>query len=188
MKILVFSHTRCGSTQVCKWLSSELKIQLDEEPYDSNNFKNIFTKENIIKKIVVEEYFPTIEDIQSFDKVICLFRENTYDAAVSFLYAKENKKWHIEYEIDNNWIEKNKNKLYNFHFEFDILKKKLKNYKVFMLSYESIFVNKSSIEELLNYFEIKNPNYLDMLDYKKKYRKDTNKFHKLYGTKTKNII
>jgi hypothetical protein len=78
MKILVLSHTRCGSTTLCKWLSKELKFTLDETPYIHTQFNNVFEKNNIIRKIVIEEYNPPNEIIEKFDKVICLSRENNF--------------------------------------------------------------------------------------------------------------
>ena len=63
MRILILSHTRCGSTTLCKWLGKELNIELDETPYNKIVFNSVFEKENIIRKIVVEEYFPTKEEI-----------------------------------------------------------------------------------------------------------------------------
>ena len=72
MRVLVLSHTRCGSTTLCKWLSNELDIELDETPYNPKTFNIVFQKNNIIRKIVAEEYIPTIDIINKFDKVICL--------------------------------------------------------------------------------------------------------------------
>ena len=67
MRILILSHTRCGSTTLSKWLEKELGIELDETPYDKITFNSVFEKENIIRKIVVEEYFPATEVIDRFD-------------------------------------------------------------------------------------------------------------------------
>ena len=38
MKILVLSHTRCGSTTLCKWISREMNIELDETTYNKKTF------------------------------------------------------------------------------------------------------------------------------------------------------
>lgn len=59
MLVLILSHTRCGSTTLCKWLSKKLNIDLDESPYDFETFNLVFESNNIIRKIVVEEYYPT---------------------------------------------------------------------------------------------------------------------------------
>ena len=44
----------------------------------------------IIRKIVIEEYSPSNEVIEKFDKVICLSRENNIDSAISFINANNN--------------------------------------------------------------------------------------------------
>ena len=88
MRVLVLSHTRCGSTTLCKWLSNELDIVLDESPYDFKTFNSMVKSNNVVAKIVVEEYYPTKEDINKFDKVICLIRENSAEASISFIQSK----------------------------------------------------------------------------------------------------
>ena len=45
MKILILSHTRCGSTTLCKWLSKELNIELDAAHYDTKQFNSVFLKD-----------------------------------------------------------------------------------------------------------------------------------------------
>jgi len=178
MKILILSHTRCGSTTLCKWLSSELNFELDETPYDKKEFNNVFEKNNIIRKIVVEEYFPTIEEINKFDRVIFLSRKNNTDVAISHITANNIGEWHVEYEVTNEWINENKIKIINISNYINKLKMKLDNYIGFHTTYEDIYVNKTSINDILNYMNIDNPKYLEQLDYSKKYRKDNNIFVK----------
>jgi hypothetical protein len=178
MKILVLSHTRCGSTTLCKWLSSELNFELDETPYDRRYFNDVFEKNNIIRKIVVEEYFPTNVEINKFDKVIFLNRKNSIESAISHITANNLKEWHIEYEVTETWINENKIKILNISNYINGLKMKLDNYTGFHTTYEDIYVNKSSINDILNYINIDNPKYLEQLDYSKKYRKDNNIFVK----------
>jgi LPS sulfotransferase NodH len=111
MKILILSHTRCGSTTLCKWLSKELNFELDESPYNPKQFNDVFGKNNIVRKIVAEEYLPTKEEIHNFDKVLFLTRNDTIDSAISYVIANNLEKWHIEYEVTNEWIEENKNEI-----------------------------------------------------------------------------
>ena len=111
MRVLVLSHTRCGSTTLCKWLSNELDIVLDESPYDFKTFNSMVKSNNVVAKIVVEEYYPTKEDINKFDKVICLTRENSTEASISFVQSKNVDTWHNQYEITTEWIGENKNKI-----------------------------------------------------------------------------
>lgn len=180
MKILILSHTRCGSTTLCKWLSKELNIDLDESPYDFETFNLVFESNNIIRKIVVEEYYPTKEEINKFDRVICLSRNNSVDSAISFVYADNKKKWHIEYEITKEWIDENKNNILKEILKYDDLKIRLKEFKGIHVSYDDIYIKKTAINKILEYIGIESPTHLDMLNYDKKYRKDDNVFIKKY--------
>lgn len=185
MKILVLSHTRCGSTSLCKWLSDELNIELDETPYKSNIFEDTFKRNNIIRKIVIEEYFPNKTDIEKFDKIIYLLRENSIDAAISFLIANKNNIWHEKYEVSNDWLELNKETILKQSIIYDYYKSKLKNYNGFHTTYENLFINKKDLKSILNYFNIVEPKHLYHLEIDKKYRKDNNIFEK---TKSKKLL
>lgn len=178
MRVLVLSHTRCGSTTLCKWLSKELNIPLDQTPYDAKTFNNIFEDDNIIRKIVLEEYFPSKEDIIKFDKVIFLSRVNNFDAAISHITARDSEEWHKEYEVTQEWIETNKIRIIEISNYINSLKMKLKDYIGFHITYEDLYIDKSSVSRMLAYVNIDNPKYLEMLDCDKKYRKDVNQFTK----------
>ncbi len=180
MQILVLSHTRCGSTTLCKWLSKELNYELDESPYNSKTFDLVFLKTNIIRKIVIEEYIPSNQIISLFNKVICLTRENTIDAAISFIVANNTNNWHVNYEVTSEWIEKNEKQILEQIHRYQTIKSNIKKQYGFNLTYEDIYINKSAITKILDYIGINSPNHLDMLDYKRKYRKDNNIFIKKY--------
>lgn len=185
MKILLLSHTRCGSTTLCKWIANELNLELNETLYYEKEFNSIFELDNIIEKIVVGEYYPPIELIEKFDKVICLSRENSVEAAISFLRSNKTNMWHEEYEVEQEWIENNRIQILNYINEYDIIKSRLKEYRLFQTTYENIYINKTDIPKILSYLNISNPKYLDDLNYSKKYRKDKNTF--LKGEKNKLI-
>lgn len=187
MRILVISHTRCGSTVLCKWISKELNIDLDESPYDRKTFDSIFINTRVIKKIVVEEYVPSKEIIDRFDRVVCLSRENSTDSAISFISANRSNLWHTEYEVSSDWIENNRDKIIETSYRYDHLKNYYsKNKNAFQVTYENIFINKDDVNRLVKYLDIKNPEHLDMLDYNNRYRKDTNAL--MYDFKRRNII
>lgn len=186
MKILVLSHTRCGSTTLCKWLSKELNFELDDIPYNKIGFNSVFEKSNVIRKIVIEEYNPPTEVIEKFDKVICLSRENNIDSAISFINANNKGKWHETYEITNEWINNNKNKIIESGYKYKHLKTRLKNKNLFQITYENVYINKTDVNRVINYLNIENPKHLNMIDYDKKYRKDT--YTLTHDFKRKNII
>jgi len=181
MKILVLSHSRCGSTTLCRWLSNELNIVLDETPYDYKTFNSVFELKNVIRKVMIEEYHPTKEDISKFNKIIYITRDDIVNAAISCVAAKNTKNWHVSYEVTSEWIEKNQKQILEEINWYQIAKSNMKKYDGFNLTYEDIYINKSAITKILDYIGINSPNHLDMLDYDKKYRKDNNIFIKKYN-------
>ena len=180
MKILILSHTRCGSTTLSKWIAKELNLKLDETPYNFKTFNSVFESNNVIRKIVVEEYYPSDSDINKFDKVICLSRENNIDSAISFIIANKTNIWHDKYEITNNWIDENKNLILETAYKYKHLKYYLKNKNLFQITYENMYINKTDVNRVISYLNIETPKDLDMLNYDKKYRKDNNVFNKRY--------
>jgi LPS sulfotransferase NodH len=186
MKILVLSHTRCGSTTLCKWISREMNIELDETPYDKKTFSSVFDKTNIVRKIVIEEFSPPDYVINKFDKVICLTRENSVETAISFIVAKMSNEWHIKYEVTDDWIIENKNEIIRRKNWYDNMKLVLKKFNTLQIKYENIYVNKTEINSVIDYLNLENPQHLDMLDYTKKYRKDTQTL--IHDFDRKNII
>ena len=173
MKILILSHTRCGSTTLCKWISKELDIELDATHYDFKQFNSVFERNSVIGKIVIEEYNPSNEVIEKFDRVICLTRESNVDTAISFINADSNGKWHDVYETTNEWINDNQNKIIEKVSKFEHLRNRLKNKNLFQITYENMYINKIDVNKVISYLNIENPKHLDMLNYDKKYRKDT---------------
>ena len=186
MKVLILSHTRCGSTTLCKWVSKELDFELDDTRYDIKTFNLVFEKSNVVIKIVIEEYNPSNEVIEKFDKVICLSRENNINSAISFINADSKGLWHNTYEITNEWININQNKIIEMVYKYEHLRNRLKNKNLFQITYENIYINKTDVNRVISYLNIENPKHLDMLDYDKKYRKDT--YTLTHDFKRKNII
>jgi hypothetical protein len=174
MKILLLSHTRSGSTTLYNWIAKELNLELHEVLFYQKKFNTIFELDNIILKVVVGEYYPPMEFIEKFDKVICLSRDNSMDSAISFLRSNKTNMWHESYEIDVEWVKNNTKEILYYVNQYDIIKSRLKEYKLLQTTYESIYINKTDIPKIVNYLNITNPKYLDDLDYSKKYRRDKN--------------
>lgn len=186
MKILVLSHTRCGSTTLCKWISKELDLKLDETPYNHKTFDSVFESDNLIRKIVVEEYYPSDTDINKFDKVICLTRENSIETSISFIMANNTNIWHDTYMVSSDWILEHKFEITNMSHRYDVIKNSLKKINGFHITYENMYVNKTDVNMVISYLNIENPKHLDMIDYDKKYRKDI--YTLTYDIKRKNLI
>jgi LPS sulfotransferase NodH len=185
VKILVLSHTRSGSTTLCKWISNELDIELDETPYNKKIFNEIFEKTDIIRKIVIEEYLPSNDIINKFDKVICLTRENSIDTAISFIVANKTNIWHNEYVVSAEWISKHTFEITDISRRYDVMKNYLKKINGLHITYEEIYI-KNNITHLLKYLDITDLHFLDMLNSNKKYRKDKNS--PINYDKSKNFI
>ena len=113
-------------------------------------------------------------------------RENDIDSAISFINADNKGRWHDTYEITNEWINDNKNKIIEMVYKYENLKNRLKNKNLFQTTYENIYINKTDVNKVISYLNIENPKHLDMIDYDKKYRKDT--YTLTYDFKRKNII
>ena len=69
MRILVLSHARSGSTILCKWLSKELNIELDETPYDYKTFNSIFNKNSLIRKILLRNMIHQMKLLKNLIKL-----------------------------------------------------------------------------------------------------------------------
>jgi LPS sulfotransferase NodH len=159
-------------------LSKELNIDLDETRYNQKTFNSVFDLDNIIRKVMIEEYHPTKDDIDKFNKTIYLTRDDITNAAISCVMAKNTSEWHVSYEVNSEWIDTNKKQILEEIYRYQKMKSNMKKYDGFNLTYEDIYINKSAITKILNYMDIKSPKHLDMLEYDKKYRKDNNVFIK----------
>jgi hypothetical protein len=94
--------------------------------------------------------------------------------------------WHIKYEVTDDWIIENKNEIIRRKNWYDNMKLVLKKFDVLQIKYENIYVNKTEINSVIDYLNLENPQHLDMLDYTKKYRKDTQTL--IHDFDRKNII
>ena len=52
--------------------------------------------------------------------------------------AKKSDKWHVEYDVTNDWIIENKNEIIRRKNWYDSMKSVLKKYYVLQLKYENI--------------------------------------------------
>ena len=168
MKILLLAGDRVGSYSLMNWLCDELNLVL----YDNEDEKTI-DKDNIIHKVSKNNY-----DLNFYDKIIILYRENTMDQAISNVYANYVKKWHHSednldgfYELDLKFMIENEKDILNYKEVYDKHNDILKNLNFgIKLSYENIFIEKSGqkiIEKYLNFKAVKS-----LHNHKNKLRKD----------------
>ena len=157
MKILLISNGRTGSYSICEWLSKELNIKFITEKEDFLNYK---VDDNFILKRTLSNNNFDLKDIIFFNKIIILYRKNTLKQSESSLYAIFKKKWHhysdsiIDgyYEIDEDFLIKNHETIWNSKYQLDEEKNKMLNLKFgFKISYEEIFEDKIGQELISDY-------------------------------------
>lgn len=171
MNICILSYSRVGGTSLGKWISKEFNIKYIHEPFNINHnsiYKNInFLTDKCVIKLEPED----LDKIPGDKITIGLIRENTYDCAISLLKALQTNKWHSAYNIDDNWLEKNKVELDQISKRILNENIKIKNLKLNMVvSYEGLYENGEDIEKIQNLLNIKIPKYQYLIDKSFKYR------------------
>jgi hypothetical protein len=181
MRLLILTHERSGGMTLLNWLGRELGLNSYHEPFNTNiGPTDILTLDNII----VKEFPHHIEDwstislnefISTFDYVIVLTRENTYQTAISsvFMSSKERgtEPAHTIYTINEIWIKNNQSDILLKQKELDSKVKILKNIpNALQVTYERIYENTDDIKEICQYVGLKFLEHKDMLNNKYKLR------------------
>ncbi len=163
------------------WLCKELSMDCYHEPYNNSlGPSDLLTKQNLI----VKEFPDTIENnctisfdefVNTFDYVILLIRNNTYNASISatFMRSPERGDVHVHniYTVDEKWIDKNQKEILIRQKELEDRIQKLKSInKGILVSYENIYEHKSDIDLIKKYLNIQTTKFVDILDYKYKLR------------------
>ena len=181
MRLLILTHERSGGMSLLNWLQRELKLDSYHEPFNTNiGPVGILTMENMIVKELLHniESWCTVglnEFISTFDYVIVLTRENTYEAAISsiFMGSKERGTDHAHtiYTMNDEWIEKYKSDILLKQKELDVQIKILKNIpNTLQVTYENIYENTDDITKIYQYVGLKFVVNKDMLNNKYRLR------------------
>ena len=174
-RILILATARSGSTRLMEWISYELGITSIDEPFNTNKLHNkekLKNKNVVVKELINHTFNIDLRSfIDSFDIVITLRRENTFECAISLQYSIENHKEHSTYVIDTKWID-SRNEILN---ELVIGIESIGNIVIntesdLAITYEGIYENKNDITKVCELLEINNPKYLGMLEKKYKLR------------------
>jgi hypothetical protein len=183
MRILIIAPPRTGGNIFSKWLSSELSYKWIHEPFNPNHnmldkIEHLFSLDNIVVKLITfewEDYYNLNQITNKFDKIIGLTRDNLFDTAVSFVKALETNNFTKRYNINDEWIENNR-ELINTHLNYiKILNdytKKINN--SLQITYEEIYNTKNDIKKVVKYLNMGELKYFDMLDNKNKYKNNNN--------------
>jgi hypothetical protein len=181
MRLLILTHERSGGMTLLNWLERELALNSYHEPFNTNTGPaDILTRDNIIVKEFPHniEIWCTIsldEFISTFDYVIVLTRENTYEAAISsvFMGSKERGTEHAHtiYTMNDGWIEKYESDILLKQKELDSKIEILKNIpNGLQVTYERIYENTDDIKKISQYVGLKCFEHKDMLNNKYKLR------------------
>lgn len=183
MKILIYSEGRVGSHSLGKWLSKNLGMSFIAESmeFDYDNNDNFIRKIYFIPKHSSEVNLQWMTEkgevkFDNFDKVIRLYRKNTFEQSISYLHTLLSKKFqHSDgkfdayYELNKEFCDKYYIDIYRTMRYSDMSNNELKNINQgLLISYEEIFVENTGqklIEEYIG-FESKT----DIFDQKHKLR------------------
>ena len=113
--------------------------------------------------------------IKTYDKVICHLRSNPLDVAISLTHSKITRNFNYTYEIDNEFLELNKEMISNqievvknFYYQ-DI--KKYNDVKSLYTTYDGIFNSGEDVSKIMNYLNINELKHNDLIGNDKKYSK-----------------
>ena len=152
MKILLISNGRCGSHSVLEWLSENLNLGIITELED-NNLRDDF---------VVKRSPDNVNDINQYDFVIKLYRENVISCSESNHWAINHHSWHTNYEIPYEYLVENNNEIKEMVVDFTNENEKIRNIDVGLLvTYEEIFMDKTGEEKMENHINFKSKIKLD---------------------------
>lgn len=177
MRILIITHPRSGGKSLLDWVSKETGFYGHHDPIldDEKILHSVLNDDDIVVKLfpfnLSQKNIDVNQFAKSFDKVICHLRGNEMDVAISLTYGNENNReninnWHKTYQVDDNWVKNNQDKINNYLGYVSNLHNYIKNIDVQCLitTYDGIYENKTDIDKLINFLEIKKPQHLDRLD------------------------
>lgn len=181
MRLLILTHERSGGMTLLNWLGRELGLNSYHEPFNTNiGPVDVYMFDDIIVKEFphhIEEWctMSLNEFISTFDYVIVLTRENSYEVAISsvFMGSKERgiEHYHTKYKTDEVWIENHQLDILLKQKELDSKIEILKNIpNTLQVTYERIYENTDDIKKICEYVGLKFLEHRDMLNNKYKLR------------------
>jgi len=143
VRILIISQPRTGGTVFSRWLSKELNYEWINEAFilnDDKKIEKVFNSDNIVVKVIYEqgmgEWHITkkIQNINhlfslNWDHIFILTRDDVNEQAISNTWAGTNRKWHVNYQVSDSWINQHKNIIEKYINQLEIDKKFLKSIK-----------------------------------------------------------
>lgn len=173
MTILIIATSRSGGHSLLNWLGAETGFQTEHEP-NLSHWK-VKSKHNVIVKYLVGQIQnEKIFKFDKWDRIIGLYRENINDCAISLINSIKKDNWFDSYNLTNEWLDENKEKIEYYKEIISDKQNYLKNIEEIKLfvTYEGIYERGDDIQKILEYVGIETPKYLHMLDKKLKLRKE----------------
>lgn len=166
MKILIYSEGRVGSHSLGKWLQKELKFPFIAESMEFD-YEN---EDNFIRKIYFRPQY-SVEDrkrlmseakpikFECFDKIIRLYRKNTFDQSISNINTLHTKRFQHSEEKFDAYYEIDKEFCDNYYLDIlGLMKSSEKNNTDLeklnlglFISYEEIFIENTGQKKLEEY-------------------------------------
>lgn len=178
MRILIVSSYRCGGNSFTRWLSKELNLEYLSEPYNKKLYPDIYSDNIVVKfpypdirKIKDENINSFADLINSFDYAIGLIRDDIRSACESAVISSYRKNWIDNYYVSDDFIRTHEKRINNLMPVYTDYNDRINKLNILQVKYENIFVEKTDIIKIKNYLNIEKFNYLDILDYKYRYRK-----------------
>lgn len=185
MRIAIVTHPRSGGFSFLGWLASELECDSIHEPFSEKTIPpNLFTSPNLVVKIFPSEIyshgFPLVETLSKFDFIICHKRMDLEDTSISTVRQIESGISHEVYDVDDEWISKNRNKINSTknailksHAEIDAVYSAFKTSSL-KTTYDGLYINRQDREKIHKYLKLEKPfRFMDMLDTKRRLRGGT---------------
>lgn len=183
MKILIYSEGRVGSHSLGRWLSQNLGMAFIAESmkFDYENNDDFIRKIYFIPKHISEanlQWMTEKEEVKfdNFDKVIRLYRKNTFEQSISYLHTLHSKKiqhsdgkFDAYYELNKEFCDKYYIDIYRTMNYSDMSNNELKTINQgLLISYEEIFVENTGQKLIEEYIGFKSQ--IDIYDSRNKLR------------------
>jgi len=182
MRILIVAMGRSGGYSLLNWIGSEKGYQTIHEPtVDNEDMLSIYkmrllakNKNNTVVKFLINEIENELDtfDWSKWDKIIGLIRNDTLECAISHCWALASNSWRDCYEISNEWIIENEEKIKEEEYRLQKNKEVISNIPQIelLVSYENIYQNNEDIDKLTQYLEIKKISSYSLLDTRNRLR------------------
>lgn len=172
MRVLIITHERSGGNNLLYWLAEELGSQQTmHEPLkhqgseEAEDWKTILNHPHLIVKtrFFMMEKKELVESLPlSFPFVVCLTRNDTRAAAVSYVHTQELGHSHTPYENSPKWEKDNAEEIEKHKERFDEESRSIRKLPYLQITYEGIYGRDPvQLSALLNYLNISNPKHIE---------------------------